>query len=113
MSTTIIRAPRRHRFVIIDQRVIEDTSLSWAARGQFTPEDAIRLHAASREWLSAMLAEPFDGKTVVVTHHAPRHSRFIPGMPATWRISWMAIGLLSGSMATCMSPMTMRFMAPG
>jgi hypothetical protein len=33
MSTTIIRAPRRHRFVIIDQRAIEDTSLSWAARG--------------------------------------------------------------------------------
>ncbi|MEA3243874.1 MAG: hypothetical protein U9Q19_10635 [Pseudomonadota bacterium] len=33
MSTTIIRAPRRHRFVIIDQRAVEDTSLSWAARG--------------------------------------------------------------------------------
>ena len=38
---------------------------------QFTPEDAIRLHTASRDWLTAMLAEPFDGKTVVVTHHAP------------------------------------------
>jgi len=37
----------------------------------FTPEDAIRLHTASRDWLAAMLAEPFDGKTVVVTHHAP------------------------------------------
>ncbi|MFV1998671.1 MAG: metallophosphoesterase [Acidiferrobacterales bacterium] len=38
---------------------------------RFTPEDAIRLHTASRDWLAAMLAEPFDGKTVVVTHHAP------------------------------------------
>ena len=38
---------------------------------RFTPEDAIRLHTASRNWLAAMLAEPFDGKTVVVTHHAP------------------------------------------
>jgi predicted phosphodiesterase len=37
----------------------------------FTPEDAIKLHKASRDWLAAMLAEPFDGKTVVVTHHAP------------------------------------------
>ncbi len=37
----------------------------------FTPEDAIRLHTASRDWLAVMLAEPFDGKTVVVTHHAP------------------------------------------
>ncbi len=38
---------------------------------RFTPEDAIRLHTASRDWLAAMLAEPFDGRTVVVTHHAP------------------------------------------
>ena len=38
---------------------------------RFTPEDAIRLHTASREWLATMLAEPFDGTTVVVTHHAP------------------------------------------
>ena len=53
---------------------------------RFTPEDAIRLHTASRDWLALMLAEPgkyshknsvlslaepFDGKTVVVTHHAP------------------------------------------
>jgi hypothetical protein len=33
MSNTIVRAPRRHRFVIIDQRAIEDTRLSWEARG--------------------------------------------------------------------------------
>ena len=33
MSHTIIRARRRHRFVILDQRAVEDTRLSWAARG--------------------------------------------------------------------------------
>jgi hypothetical protein len=33
MSNTIIRAPRRDRFVIIDQHAIEDGRLSWAARG--------------------------------------------------------------------------------
>ena len=38
---------------------------------RFTPEDAIRLHTASRDWLALMLAEPFDRNTVVVTHHAP------------------------------------------
>ncbi len=37
----------------------------------YTPEDAIQLHTASRDWLAVMLAEPFGGKTVVVTHHAP------------------------------------------
>ena len=38
---------------------------------RFTPEDAARLHTASRGWLASMLAESFDGRTVVVTHHAP------------------------------------------
>lgn len=38
---------------------------------RFTPEDSIKLHEKSRNWLANMLAEPFAGKTVVVTHHAP------------------------------------------
>jgi len=33
MSNTIIRAPRRERFVVMDQRAVEDDRLSWAARG--------------------------------------------------------------------------------
>ncbi|MYB89436.1 MAG: hypothetical protein F4X93_05705 [Proteobacteria bacterium] len=37
----------------------------------FTPGDALRMHTASRAWLASMLAQPFNGKTVVVTHHAP------------------------------------------
>jgi len=45
---------------------------------RFTPEDAIRLHTASRDWLAAMLADPFDGRTVVVTHHAPSSQSVLP-----------------------------------
>lgn len=37
----------------------------------FRPADSIALHRQSRDWLAAKLDEPFDGKTVVVTHHAP------------------------------------------
>lgn len=37
----------------------------------FTPRDALQLHTDSRAWLTSMLAQPFSGKTVVVTHHAP------------------------------------------
>ncbi len=37
----------------------------------FLPEDALALHRESRVWLEAKLAQPFDGKTVVVTHHGP------------------------------------------
>ncbi len=47
-------------------------------RKQFTPEDSIELHEKSRDWLSCMLSEPFDGKTVVVTHHAPSSKSVSP-----------------------------------
>ncbi len=33
MANTIIRAPRRNRCLVLDQRIIDDTRLSWAARG--------------------------------------------------------------------------------
>jgi predicted phosphodiesterase len=42
----------------------------------FAPEDAIALCARHRAWLEGKLAEPFPGKTVVVTHFAP-HPRSI------------------------------------
>lgn len=41
----------------------------------FTPARSIELHEHSLAWLKTKLDEPFDGKTVVVTHHLPsRHS---------------------------------------
>ena len=72
------------RFFAMQQarRQMTDFSIIQNGGRQFTPDDAIQLHTASRDWLAAMLAEPFDGKTVVVTHHAPssqsvhpRHAR--------------------------------------
>lgn len=35
------------------------------------PADTVRQHEASRAWLENALGKPFDGRTVVVTHHAP------------------------------------------
>jgi len=35
------------------------------------PADLVETHAASQRWLQRELSEPFEGKTVVVTHHAP------------------------------------------
>jgi hypothetical protein len=37
----------------------------------FTPEDAFSRHQFDRDWLEARLEEPFDGPTVVVSHHCP------------------------------------------
>lgn len=39
--------------------------------GALMPTDTRALHLASRAYLERTLAEPFAGKTVVVTHHAP------------------------------------------
>lgn len=48
--------------------------------GRFTPADALEDHHQSRAWLQRVLAQPFDGPTVVITHHAPHplsvHPRF-------------------------------------
>jgi len=37
----------------------------------FNQEDFSKLHHHSKTWLEKELAKPYDGKTVVVTHHAP------------------------------------------
>lgn len=39
--------------------------------GRFRPDDAAVEHAKTVAWLRARFDEPFDGPTVVVTHHAP------------------------------------------
>ena len=38
---------------------------------RFRPQEALAVHEASRAFLEETLAEPFDGPSVVVTHHAP------------------------------------------
>lgn len=47
---------------------------------KFTPQQGIDLHQENVAWLKQKLDEPFTGKTVVVTHHAPHagsiHPRF-------------------------------------
>ncbi len=42
----------------------------------FSPTVAYLLHKEATEWLSQELNKPHQGKTVVVTHHAPSHRPF-------------------------------------
>lgn len=57
------------------------------ADSRFEPSHALQLHQESRAWLEQKLEQPFAGKTVVVSHHAPHpnsvHSdyRSHPGNP--------------------------------
>lgn len=56
-----------------DHRLITWQKQPWL---RFRPQEAARLHDESVAYLDAVLSVPFDGPTVVVTHHAP-HPRSI------------------------------------
>ena len=45
---------------------------------KFSPEDAIALCERHQAWLAARLAEPYAGKTVVITHFAPHPGSIAP-----------------------------------
>lgn len=66
------------------ERCMTDFSVIRNFGRRFTPEDAIAFHRASRNWLANELVQPFEGKTVVVTHHAPSlrsvHPRYAGGL---------------------------------
>jgi hypothetical protein len=47
-------------------------------------EDTLAMHWVDRDWLRRELAEPFDGPTVVVTHHAPSSGSVAERYAADW-----------------------------
>ena len=51
---------------------------------RLAPEDTRALHQSDRAWLAQKLAEPFDGPTVVVTHHAPHRNSLAPRYQSDW-----------------------------
>jgi predicted phosphohydrolase len=61
-------------------QALNDHRLIKRGAGAFTPEQALTEHVAARTWLAEQLCTSFDGKTVVVTHHAPHagsvHQRY-------------------------------------
>jgi Icc-related predicted phosphoesterase len=53
------------------QQCMTDFAIIHKGARRFKPEDALKLHVKSHRWLAAKLAKPCDGRTVIVTHHAP------------------------------------------
>lgn len=51
---------------------------------RLVPEDTLALHQRDRAWLAQKLAEPFDGPTVVVTHHAPHRNSLARHYQSDW-----------------------------
>ena len=72
---------RRDASMRISQMAVRDYRLiQWEWDGRtLEPADTRATHLRSRIWLAERLAEPFDGPTVVITHHQP----LITGRPPT------------------------------
>ena len=51
---------------------------------QLQAADTLAMHWIDRDWLRRQLAEPFDGTTVVVTHHAPSIGSVADRYAADW-----------------------------
>jgi predicted phosphodiesterase len=64
---------RREESMRVCERVVNDFGhIRFAPDDRaLVPRDARALHLESRRWLGERLAEPHDGVTVVITHHAP------------------------------------------
>ncbi|HEX7387430.1 MAG TPA: metallophosphoesterase [Castellaniella sp.] len=58
---------------------------------RYTPQDSIALFREQYDWLDAMLDAPFEGPTVVITHHAPSirsvHPRFADSLVSAGFVS--------------------------
>lgn len=57
---------------------VPDFSCIYTQNRTIRPADMRQWHLQSRAWLESMLAIPFDGPTVVVTHHAPDKGSLAP-----------------------------------
>lgn len=72
---------------IMEQSRHRNPDFTFILRDQrpYAPEDAVSLCTTQKAWLKERLAEPFEGRTVVITHFAPHRGSIAPafrGHPA-------------------------------
>jgi Icc-related predicted phosphoesterase len=62
-----------HTMAVCRDRMNDHRRITWRKQPwlRFRPQEALGLHRTSRTYLTSVLETPFDGPTVVVTHHAP------------------------------------------
>jgi predicted phosphodiesterase len=71
---------------MVDYRAIDVRSDVAAAERwrKLGPHDTLRLHREQRAWLEQALAAPFDGPTVVITHHGPHRDSLATRFADDW-----------------------------
>ena len=96
------RLPGLEAALDVAEQFMNDFRVIRKGDARFSALDSRREHLKTLKFLTKTLATPFEGKTVVVTHHAPHpksiHPRFAPGervLNSTFRLpeensSWMA-----------------------
>jgi|AraplaMF_Col_mMF_1032025.scaffolds.fasta_scaffold00054_100 predicted phosphodiesterase len=67
-------------YAMNDFRMIRISDSRQSEERPLTPSDCLRLHIESRAFIESELAQPFDGVTIVMTHHAPSPR----SVPETW-----------------------------
>jgi Icc-related predicted phosphoesterase len=97
------RLPTREAAMVVGQNGLNDFRVIRRGMRPFSAQASAQEHALAREFLERELRQPFAGRTVVVTHHAPCarsiHARFfadsrvlcspvrLPGERDSWRIN--------------------------
>ena len=80
-----------------DHRRIMWSKEPWS---RFGPREALLVHQHSRSFIETTLETPFDGTTVVVTHHAPHpasvHSRYTSDLLTAAFVSDLTAGIEAG-----------------
>jgi predicted phosphodiesterase len=75
----------RRQFAMAEgQRGLNDFRVIHEGPAHFSPADSIRLHEKSLAFLERELQRPFDGKTVVVTHHLPSARSVVERFKHDW-----------------------------
>jgi predicted phosphodiesterase len=80
-------ASEEGRSKVMEQSRHRNPDFTYIRKGEraFAPEDAVVLCTAQKAWLKERLDEPFEGRTVVITHFAPHRGSIAPafqGHPA-------------------------------
>ena len=57
-----------------------------SGRRLLQPQDTLELHQVDRAWLLSKLQEPFQGETIVVTHHGPSQG----SVASRWADDWLS-----------------------
>jgi len=79
-----IKIPQDLAMHIINRALADHRAISTKTNGKtdlFKPVDALNLHINELAWLTEQLNLPFEGKTVIVTHHGPHPVCQHPAFP--------------------------------